>query len=103
MTAPPQFELLDESSDDDARAFTWRLQILAPDGGLTTHALRLAWADYDLWSGGAGSPAAVAEAALGLLMLRAPELAARDRIELAWVRRVDPAADAEIPQRLRLI
>ncbi len=95
----PQFELLEEREGE--AGWSWTAQVLASDGSLTRHEVRLAWADYDLWCEGRAAPAAVAEAAYAFLREHAVELAGRPRIELAWTRRVRADADTVIPGLVR--
>ena len=95
----PQFELLEEREGE--AGWSWTAQVLAADGSLSRHEVRLAWADYDLWCEGRASPAAVAEAAYGFLRTHAAALAARPLVELAWARRVRAEADAVIPGLVR--
>lgn len=97
--ARPQFELLQEQ--DTGAGWTWVAQVLDAAGAMTRHEIRLAWADYDLWCEGRRPPAAVAEAAYGFLLAHAAELAARDRVDLSWTRRVHADADSVIPGLVR--
>lgn len=92
MEHPP--EILQEREEPGC----WRFELRA-DGRL--HQLRLAWADYDLFSpSGDRSPAAVAEAVFLFLRSR-PELSPLpDRLDAAWARRIVPGADAMIAAAL---
>ena len=95
----PEFELIEER--EAASGWTWTAQVVGPEGAMDRHEVRLAWADYDLWCEGRRSPSAVAEAAYAFLLEHAPELATRDRVDLAWTRRVRADADAVIPGLVR--
>ncbi len=96
---PADFELIDEREAD--AGWTWTAQVVAADGSMDRREVRLAWADYDLWCEGRKSPSAVAEAAFAFLLEHAGELAARDRVDLAWTRRVREDADSVIPGLVR--
>jgi hypothetical protein len=97
--ARPQFELLEER--ESGPGWSWTAQVLHPGGSLSRHEIRLSWADYELWCEGRREPAAVAEAAYGYLLEHDAALAARDRVDLSWTRRVGEDADEVIPGLIR--
>ena len=68
------------------------------DGVVTRHAVRLAWADYNLWSpAGTDRPEHVAAAVLEFLTTVAGDIAPPGRFDAASVRMRHPEADREIP------
>jgi hypothetical protein len=82
--------------------WSFDLQALDADGVLHRYELTLAWADYNLWSAsGADRPAAVAVAALAFLLDRRAPDELRPRFDAAIARRIDAAADREIPGLIR--
>ena len=94
-----QVEIIAES--ETAGGWDFTAQILHKDGRLTQHRVRLAWADYNLWSrDGSDAPAAVAEAVLAFLMSKTlgderDELPAK--FDASLVRRRFADADETIP------
>lgn len=91
-----QIEVMSETEDTGGWAF--EVQILTDDGDLRRHTVRLAWPDYNHWSGtGADAPADVAAAVVRFLLARDGPDALRPRFDASLVRRLHPDADAEIP------
>ena len=91
-----QIEVMRET--EEAGGWSFELQILTADGGLQHHTVRLAWPDYNLWSGtGADAPANVAAAVVRFLIERDGPAALRPRFDAALVRRLHRDADGVIP------
>jgi len=91
-----QIEITDES--EQTGGWEFQAQVLDENGRLYRCTMHLSWADYNLWSpGGADAPAAVAEAALAFLLSRQSAQQIKSRFDASLVRRLDPAADEQIP------
>ena len=72
------------------------------DGGGVTRTLRLAWADYDLWSNDGGDPPhAVATAVAVFLLSRITPSDFPATLDAATARRHFSDADDEIPKLIR--
>jgi hypothetical protein len=69
--------------------------------GPTEHEVRLSWADYEYWSHGSASPAAIVDLVLRFLLEQDdPWLELRPTLDLARVRRRWPAVDAYMATRV---
>lgn len=67
----------------------------------TRHEVRLSWADYEYWSHGVASPAAVVELVLGYMLEQAEAaLEMKRSLDLARVRRRWPGVDDFLAARL---
>ena len=100
ITRPPLTAQCEITSEREVgNGWTFSIQVLDDDGRLRRHELRLAWADYNLWSGsGADEPARVAVAVMQFLLTRrgADEIPAS--FDAAMARRWYRDADGHIPQ-----
>lgn len=67
------------------------------DGRLTTHRVRLAWADYDYWCHGMTAPARVAETVVRFLAERESATLNRVEFDAARARREFPEIDELLP------
>jgi hypothetical protein len=92
-----------ERETEDHGGWTFRLRIIAGAAGQPSlRTLRLAWADYDLWSAdGADPPHAVAAAVVEFLLARLGLSDLPPRIDASIARRQFPGADDEIPKLIR--
>jgi hypothetical protein len=92
-----------ESETEDHDGWTFRLRIAADNAKPSSRRiLRLAWADYDLWSAdGADPPHAVAAAVVEFLLSRLGVAELPDRTDASIARRRFPDADTEIPRLIR--
>jgi len=70
----------------------------APDRSLT---MRLSWADFEHWSGGASAPSAVAQSVVELALERKGEAVKLGDFDAAMIRRWFPGADDALCSRLR--
>jgi hypothetical protein len=103
---PPEAPVPDawiEREDEDGDGWTFHVRIAAEPGDPPSRrTLRLAWADYDLWSAdGADPPHTVALAVIAFLLARMPPSDLPERIDAATARRRFADADAEIPGMIR--
>jgi hypothetical protein len=92
-----------ESEQEDRGGWTYRIRVAAEDPAPAARCtLRLAWADYDLWSAdGADPPSAVAAAAIEFLLSRVALSDLPPRLDASTARRRFPDADTEIPKLIR--
>ena len=92
-----------ETETEDHAGWTFRLHIAAENARQPTpRTLRLAWADYDLWSAdGADPPHAVAAAVVEFLLSRLAPPDLPPHIDASMARRQFPDADHEIPRLIR--
>ena len=92
-----------ESETEDHDGWTFRLRIAAENAEPPSrHTLRLAWADYDLWSAdGADPPHAVATAVVEFLLSRLGLADLPAKVDASVARRRFPDADTEIPGLIR--
>lgn len=94
MAHDPRIEIVGEQEMADG----WTFEVRLPErpAALT---LRLAWADYNLWSAdGADPPHAVATAVVRFLLSHTPAADLPERIDASTARRRHPDADTEIPK-----
>lgn len=95
------FELLEETEHADS--CTWTLQVVDENGGLSRHAVRLAWADYDLFApDGTTPPSRVAEAVVSFMIDHEAFDPLPASIDAAIPRRRVPGADELIAARITL-
>jgi hypothetical protein len=92
-----QIEIISEQ--ETAGGWDCVVQILDDrDGGLTSHHVRLAWADYNLWSpDGSDAPNAVVEAVITFFLERMDVREVPAKFDASMLRRKFPDADARIP------
>ena len=92
-----------ESETEDHDGWTFRLLIAAESAEPPSRrTLRLAWADYDLWSAdGADPPHAVAAAVVEFLLSRLGLADLPAKVDASVARRRFPDADTEIPGLIR--
>ena len=92
-----------ESEQEDREGWSFRMRISTDaDGPPSRRTLRLAWADYDLWSAdGADPPHAVAIAVIEFLLSRLNTSELPMRVDASLARRRFPDADTEIPRLIR--
>ncbi|MHC4101655.1 MAG: hypothetical protein ACYTFF_06595 [Planctomycetota bacterium] len=92
-----------DSETEDHDGWTFRLRIAADNAEPPSRrTLRLAWADYDLWSADAADPPhAVAAAVVEFLLSRLGLADLPDKIDASVARRRFPDADTEIPRLIR--
>lgn len=92
-----------ERETEDHDGWTFHLRIAAEPGDPPSpRTLRLAWADYDLWStDGADPPHTVALAVIEFLLSRLKPSDLPDRIDASTTRRRFPDADTQIPRLIR--
>ena len=92
-----------ESETEDHDGWTFRLRVAADNAEPPSRpTLRLAWADYDLWSAdGADPPHAVAAAVVEFLLSRLAPPGLPPHIDASMTRRQFPDADHEIPRLIR--
>ena len=92
-----------ESEREEDGGWTFRLRLAAGAAGPPVRrTVRLAWADYDLWSADAADPPhAVAVAVVEFLLSRLSPSDLPASIEASVARRRFPDADAEIPKLIR--
>jgi len=92
-----QVEIVSER--DEVAGWAFVVQVLDDEGSLRRHAVTMAWADYNLWSGsGSDEPATVVAAAVRFMLSRAAhpdDLPSSFDASLA--RRRHEGADREIP------
>ena len=100
---PPMPESWIEHEIENDDGWTFRLRVAAEPGDPPSpRTLRLAWADYDLWSAdGADPPHAVALAVIEFLLTRLKLADLPPRIDASTARRRFPDADAVIPRLIR--
>jgi hypothetical protein len=72
---------------EEDRAWRFDVSVVDAQGRATRHEVRLAWADYELWSGGVRRPADVAEAVVEALTDALGAEAPPDRFDAALMRR----------------
>lgn len=91
------------SEQEDRGGWTYRVRVAGEDPAPAARCtLRLAWADYDLWSAdGADPPSAVAAAVVEFLLSRLRRSELPQRLDASLARRRFPDADAEIPRLIR--
>jgi hypothetical protein len=92
-----------ESETEDRDGWTFRLRIAADNAEPPSRrTLRLAWADYDLWSAdGTDPPHAVAAAVVEFLLSRLGLADLPAKVDASVARRRFPDADTEIPRLIR--
>lgn len=92
-----------ESETEDHDGWTFRLRIAAENAEPPSRrTLRLAWADYDLWSAdGADPPHAVAAAVVEFLLSRLGLANLPAKVDASVARRRFSDADTEIPRLIR--
>ncbi len=80
----------------------WSFELRFGDGAGVTRTLRLAWADYDLWSNdGSDPPHAVATAVAVFLLSRITASDLPATLDASTARRHFHDADDEIPKLIR--
>lgn len=86
-----------ECETDTRTGWTFDVRVLAEGGAVSTHTLRMAWVDYELWAGGRLRPSDVAEAVVRFAVSRAgaPDARLAD-FDASMLRRWFPGADAAI-------
>ena len=92
----PEVEVVSEQEGEAGWSFQIRL------GGDAMLALRLSWADYDLWSNEGGDPPHAVAKAVALFMLS--KITPADlpaTFDASTARRRFPDADSEIPKLIR--
>jgi len=89
-----------ESEREEDGGWTFRLRLAAGGAGPPVRrTVRLAWADYDLWSADAADPPhAVAVAVVKFLLSRLSPSDLPASIDASVARRRFPDADAQIPR-----
>ena len=96
----PDVEVLSEQEFDGGWSF--ELRIGNDDGAGVTRTLRLAWADYDLWSNdGSDPPHAVATAVAVFLVSRITVADLPATLDASTARRRFHDADQQIPKLIR--
>ena len=92
-----------EREQEDDGGWTFRLRFAAGTSGPPVRrTVRLAWADYDLWSAdGADPPHAVAAAVVEFLLSRLSPSDLPASVDASVARRRFPDADQEIPRLIR--
>jgi hypothetical protein len=92
----PRIRVLGER--DTATGWAFQVSVTGEDGDDRDVAVRLSWADYDLWSrDGSDPPARVAEAVVRFLLERQGPAGLRPAFDAAICRRQFPDADVRIP------
>lgn len=95
-----RIEILRET--EQGAGWTFEARATDPRGRAWPFAVRLAWADYNLWCpDGAIAPEAVARAALAFALSREPAAEIESTFDVARLRRRHPDADREIPSLIR--
>jgi len=95
----PEIVVLDEQETPEGLRFTARLEAGASSRSV---AIRLHWADYNLWSpDGADPPEHVARAAIRFACSRSPLSELPASFDAAMLRRRHADADREIPALVR--
>jgi len=95
-----QIEILSEHEIPTGWVFD--AHFLTESGDLQPIALRLSWADYNLWSpDGADEPYKVAEAVLSYLAAMTPLVEIRPKLEASQLRRMFDDADDALPNYIR--
>lgn len=91
-----QFETVAEREVAGGWAFT--IQTLDDEGRLSSHEVRLSWADYNLWSGdGSDEPTQVIEAVMAFLLKNLSVQDLPEKFDASWARRNFADADQTIP------
>ena len=91
------FEIISET--EEPRGWEFTCQVMDGHGALSRHVVRLAWADYNLWSAsGADEPAHVASAVVAFLLARDSAARLRPSFDASLARRLFSEADTEIPR-----
>jgi hypothetical protein len=94
------FEIISEK--EDGPGWEFGCQVVDETGSLRRHAIRLSWADYNLWSASGGDePAHVAAAVVAFLLARVPAGELRESFDASIARRMFEEADREIPGLIR--
>lgn len=78
----------------------YEVRVSSPGHGEVVCRVRLSWADYDLWSGGAREPALVIERLFELLLEVIPPEQLRPRFDAGLARRIRRDLDDKLPRRL---
>ncbi len=95
----PSVTILTEKDTPSGWQFDARLS--EPGEPDRTVTLRLSWADFEHWSGGAIPPSVVAKAVVELAMERKPASARLGDFDAAMLRRWFPGTDEVMQQELR--
>jgi hypothetical protein len=88
------------SEQECQRGWTYAVRIEGPDHQSSEHAIRLDWAEHELWCGGRCPPSRVIEVLLAYLLERGPDTEIPPRFDAATVRRWWPEVDQALPLRL---
>jgi hypothetical protein len=95
-----QVEIISER--EGAGGWAFDVNVLDDRGVLSTHELRLSWADYNLWSpDGTDEPSNVAEAVVQFLLIRSTAHDLAPKFDASTCRRQFADADSEIPRMIR--
>jgi hypothetical protein len=88
------------SEQECQRGWTYAVRINGKHHPATEHAVRLDWAEHELWCGGRCPPSRVVEVLLAYLLEQDPAGEIPLRFDAATVRRWWPEVDQALPLRL---
>lgn len=90
-----------ETELDIPTGWEFGVRIDHPARATMTLTLRMSWADFEHWSGGASPPSAVARAVVELALDRKEDGAKLGDFDAAMLRRWFPGADAALRHKLQ--
>ena len=90
-----------ETELDTPSGWEFEVRVVQRGRGVRTLTLRMSWADFDHWSGGASPPSTVAQAVVELAIERKADAANLGDFDAAMLRRWFPGADAALQSKLQ--
>lgn len=85
-----------KTETEEARGWTYLVEVRHDDGAVTSHTVTLAWVDHDHWTGGSVAPSRTIQAVLKYVIEQAPERGLPAEFDAARARRWLPRIDREL-------